>query len=334
MPLTLTVESKALLAVVGLVVGLGVGWLLWSDHLFLSGPYRVLPAEYVYLDVARVDAYLGQLENGLAKSEKQDLSSVRTTSAAVTANQILNIGGSSSTTQAIERTVTPDEGDRFYQLLNQLKNNFSSNFHSIDLAKGPSEVTNQADAVPEGDFVEFEHARLVVPRFALVVPALSFGVQVTFKGERPIARAALAQLAASYPNQVKRYLAAFGTDPRIPLQIAAPGHGLEQFLIPVRVSGLLNSLTLVSGDLKILGKVVLQVAPRAAGSQSGYDFRDSFYYDTFAAAAAKHAVAKTPPDVSRVLQLPRNVTTLKMRVDDASRISGPGMVVVPIAIYR
>jgi len=188
----------------------GLGWWLGTD-VFRGSPDRQLPVELVYLDAARVNAYLGQLERGLAASEKQDLSKTASGNASVTAGGAVSVGGSVSSTESIERTVTPDEGDRFLELLGQVRG--TSHLAQVDLHTDSS-ASDEIQGVSEGDFIEIQNARLVVPRFALAVPALSLA-----GGYGTTSSSDLTTLIATYPSEIQGYLKSFGPNPTFPLTV-------------------------------------------------------------------------------------------------------------------
>jgi hypothetical protein len=295
-----------------------------------SAPGQLLPAEYVYLDVSRVDAYLGQLDNGLSKSEKQALSKSRAGNAGVNLGQAISAGVSGTSGESSERTVTPSEGDRFYQLLKQLKTTFENEPHELDMNKLEG-VTHDARQIPAGDFIEIRHAKLLIPPFALAVPKLSFGDQATVKGAKPVSRQAIARLIAHHPTEVKAYLKRFGSDPRFLLAIKGQAVNDERpltVLIPIRYGDLVDTVSLVGDSLTVVGKVIVQ--PKEQGQQGEVSQPKPAYYDDEAAIAYKSALLHVPTDINKVLELPSNPTKL---VKESISAEEPVMVILPVGIY-
>lgn len=295
-----------------------------KNHLS-SAPGQLLPAEYVYLDVARVDAYLGQLDNGLSKSEKQALSKSRSANATVNISQAISLGASGTNGESSERTVTPSEGDRFYQLLKQLKTTFENEPHKLDMNE-PETLTRDAQQITAGDFIEIRRAKLLVPPFALAVPKLSFGDQSRVKGRKLVSRQAVARLIAHHPSEVRAYLKRFGRDPRFLLAIKGRRVGREKpltVLIPIRYSDLINTVSLVGDSLTVVGKVIVQ--PKEQEQQT-----KPAYYDDEAASTYKSALLHVPRDVNKVLGLPSDPRKL---INESISAEEPVMVVLPVGIY-
>jgi hypothetical protein len=296
-----------------------------------SSPYIALPAEYVYLDSARVDAYLGQLQNGLAKSEQQSVTHVGTKSASVTAGSALSIGGSVTDTQSVERTVTPDEGDRLYQLLEDLHRQFSDRIKPVDL-RSVSDPSGVVESIPEFDFIELRNARLSIPSFALPVPSLSLGVQTVLKGQKPISPTNLATTIADHPGEIQHYLKGFGAGATFPLRVVSTGPGHDGILVPVLLSGLFSSSSLIDGDVTILGIVVRQIHT-GASAPGPYHVEDSKYFDASSAVATERALNKIPRDLAGVLHLPADRAGINNLVNQSEALGTPGTVILPIAIY-
>lgn len=317
---------------VGVLLGCGVaagllGWWL-STNPFGSSAYRPLPVELVYLDAARVDAYLGQLEHGLAASEKQSLSKTGSASATINAGGAVNLGGSVTSTESVERTVTPTEGDRFYDLLDQLHGKFASHFTQVDLP-ADSDASAEVRAIPEGNFVELQNARLVVPRFGLAAPALSLGTQSS-DGVGQIPQSDLTTLIATYPKEIQAYLKGFGQNPTFPLSIES-WRGQDEIRVPVLLTGLLNQPDLIGGDVTILGIVVRQIT--GGRSHEPYEVEDKSYYDPASEVATERALLHAPVQVAKVLKLPKSLRDIETMVNQDGLLLPPATVVLPIAIY-
>lgn len=319
-------QLVSILFTCGVAAGL-VGWWL-NTNPFGSSSYRPVPVELVYLDAARVDAYLGQLEHGLAASEKQSLSKTGAASATINAGGAVNIGASATSTESIERTVSPTEGDRFYDLLDQLHRRFASHFTRIDLP-ADSDASAEVRAIPEGDFVELQNARLVVPRFGLAAPALSLGAQSS-DGVGKIPQSNLTTLIATYPKEIQAYLKGFGQNPTFPLSIES-WRGQDKVQVPVLLTGLLNQPDLIGGDVTVLGVVVRQIT--GGRSHEPYQVEDKSYYDPASEVATERALLHAPVHVAKVLELPRGLADIETMLNQDGLLNPPATVVLPIAIY-
>jgi hypothetical protein len=290
------------------------------------------PNEYLYLDAARVNAYLGQLQNGLPSSVTQGLSDEQATNVTVPVGAV-NLGASDTTTRSTQQTVTPDEGDRLYALIAKLRGPLKRSFYHINLDS--VSASQKISSVSDGDFVELDNARLSSPRFALVVPALAQGYQRYLAGEKLVPSNPLSSAITSYPKQVQAYLRALGPNPTIPLRVVVKGdpQGVDRMLLPTLLHGLLNSSTLISGNVTVLGVVARQIAEQSK-TKSPYEIGDARYFDAAAAIATERAIAHhLSPKVGAALELPHSKNGVAGLVDDAETVQAPGTIIVPIAIF-
>lgn len=137
------------------------------------------PAEFAYLDSARVLAYLGQIEGGLAATQTRTLSAKTTTKASITAKEVAAAEASSDRLRGSSETVTLTEADRFYTLLRILRQDQGGGgafrtLVDIDAAitekNSVDDVRSSLSNVDEGDFVRIRNALLFVPTYAAVLP--------------------------------------------------------------------------------------------------------------------------------------------------------------------
>src|SRR2546423_6936609 len=75
------------------------------------------PAEYLYLDSARVFAYLGQLLGGLSASQTRSSSIEDALTADLKGGSLAELSRSQKRLQSLQEVVTPTAADRFYRLL-------------------------------------------------------------------------------------------------------------------------------------------------------------------------------------------------------------------------
>jgi hypothetical protein len=320
---------------------------VWHHH---SGGRRILPGEYLYLDIDRVDAYLGQLSNGLSASEKRSATSTLTEEAGSTAAAgAVKVGVTAQQSRTTEFTVTPTATDRFYTLLTSLENDFSNKLAVVDpTSQDFDSFLHKAGAPHEGEFIKILNARLQVPTFVLPLPKVAYAARSLVhvkesdgaRFDQPnVSRRELAELISRHPRAVNRYLKPLGADPEIPTVVRAQlrdrPNQLFTFYLPLQYDKLSDAPALVTGNLTIVGKVIRQLRERK-GHPKVDDFRDPVYYDVQAASAYTSAVQQTTAPLRAALHLPAAKADVPAAavVDASVTMAPPGMVVMPIAIYK
>lgn len=249
------------------------------------------PFEYAYLDSARVAAYLGQLDNGLAMSEQRSDQLTQSINASLSAGSVAQIGASEQAQQATQVTVTPTAADHFYTFLATLlqaphavcvvtarepgadqcdpKNCNTSGRNDWlgeinDQGTSPL-IMGEVQCIGVGNFVRITHAQLFVPPFVQALPRAQSAN--AYYGELPSPRTAFTSLTqiAAVRAGLRRYARLVGPDPRVPV-VAAPygsttalGSGAT-FLLPVLYQGLTTEPALLSGDVTIVGKIIYYAA--------------------------------------------------------------------------
>jgi hypothetical protein len=267
-----------------------------SNDLFATPASRDPPAEYLYLDPARVSAYLSQIENGLSPNELLTLS--RTESAEASAGgQVVKIGGTLQSTHSLQATVTPTAASLFYRLKGRLRDKhwlttadvdkpFSKFRESLFGVEGDS----SADGVREGQFVELRNCLLLEPAFA-----------------RVYSRAAALHLRPRTPALP------------LSLQVTSSDGKHVDLLFPVAFSGVANASALFSTRLTVVGKLLRKVSP-------GRRYVDVGSKTAFARVLSKHR------RLFARLRLPRDTFTRQFAA--AVSVRGPGAVILPIAILK
>jgi hypothetical protein len=108
---TLPLASQAVRVLAGVAVAAATAIVLVDffglDPFDNEGRATRLPAEYLYLDDERVDAYLGQLHGGVALSEQRSRSVTRSRQARASASQVVQVGGSVQQQEASSRRCRP-----------------------------------------------------------------------------------------------------------------------------------------------------------------------------------------------------------------------------------
>ena len=351
MSLVSTLLSRRVLSVAaGVVAGAAavaaVWW--WVDD-GETGDLRgrdaaIAPPDYAYLDSARVALYLGQLEGGLAESEKltEELTQNRNATFAASGFQI---GGSAAKSSAVERVVTPSATARFYRLLDSL--DAHGFLRTVDAAAGGKALARSFAGIPEGSFVRLRNCSLQLPayvEFGQAVPARkrisptqAWDAYVAAGGATEAAQTIeAANFAAgriqglvgtgtfSAPERLKRRLAAAAAElarivrqnPRVPAscgEAANPARGALDLLVPIRLGEISPERSLLAGPVTVVGKVVRAV--RASGDA---------YVDNASLALFDEPVATAGLwGIGDADALAADVTVLE-----------PGAVILPIAIYK
>jgi hypothetical protein len=338
----------------GIAAGAAVVALAWwlvgggadSSNRRLQGDPGLAPPEYAYLDNARVLAYLGQIEGGLSGSEKVTEQLTRTRNAGVAASG-LQVGGSSSQQQFVERVVTPTATARFYRLLDLLR--AKGYLETVSYGRGlPDRFLNR---VSEGDFVRINGCRMRLPTYAQMdeligsAPAPLPADVAAYNAVQRSASAEAARVRAqeeAHPGgglstsvvktatgkarrrlvrAAARFASVLGPNPRIAVS-SCTGRRVRRLrgvdlLIPLPLGALNVEPGLLAGHVTVVGKLLHVVRPD-----------DQPYIDTAtlnSLATPITALERTPkfPHVDLTGELDSDVTVLE-----------PGAVILPIAIYK
>lgn len=292
----------------------------------------LVPAEYIYLDNHRVDAYLGQLDNGSADEERRSATLSRRAEAKAHGGQVLEVGGSLQEDQFVERVVTRTAADRVFELRKRLRDDYGR--RALDLAS-PGDRDELAK-LRAGAFVELENARLQVPTYALPLPKLAYARRAYAPEQAPVKRLALTNLLARHADAVNRYLRGLGSDPRIPavVRTAAPPAtqlpgAAEKFTIfvPLRYSKLSDAPGLMAGRVTIFGKVISRVdVLKRSAERGGGRFS---YFDVETELTFGRALRRAPRGVRDALEITRPMDTIRQ----TALAPAPGLVVVPLAVF-
>ena len=306
------------------------------------------PPDYAYLDNARVALYLGQLQGGLAQSEKLSEQLTQGRNAGLSAGGV-SVGGSAGSSASRERVVTPTATTRFYQLLDLLDRD--GYLHRIDASAPPKMLVREFAQVPEGTFVQLRRCRLRIPSY-IQLAQLNYGssgyysASMAYRGigeGQPLTndawgvalvRAGRQKYALPTPPTMQsgeeriartmKHLAAVAKrNPRVPFSTcdgspAAKPRGVD-LLFPVRLGALSSEPTLLSGPVTIVGKLIRSVR------------RDQVYVDQPSLAAfesATRAVDDAASDGEEAFG------ALGGELASDATVLAPGAVILPIAIYK
>ncbi|MEK6274348.1 MAG: hypothetical protein AABM30_03335 [Actinomycetota bacterium] len=331
------------------------------------------PAEYLYLDNARVRSYLGQLVNGLPASEKRTLSESEDLAAEVKASGVgLSSANKTSTSTVID--VSPTVADRFYLLLRLLRKG-KSNFKSedsrkwlffengdsrkwlFDLNLGPKKkhrgvyevaerVYQAACKVHEGDFVRINDAHLSLSPYAAVLPTVTYAT-LNLNGEAaPPTPRVLSPRTRVGRRRVSRYRRLLGKDPRLPFIVRTtplrPRRGQPAgvtFFLPTRYKSLRNEPSLISGTLTIVGKIVYLNLGRSKPRGSRMACQEKVPSSLPRSYVDRMTVATFVPALEEAPNfvfdnLGFRIGTIAQQVTANMTVAAPVMVVIPIAMYQ
>jgi hypothetical protein len=208
-----------------------------SDNLPSSD---VPPLEFIYLDAARVDNYLGQMQGGLSNSEQRSDQVMQAINATLSGSVAGQLAASESSQQATQETVTPTTADRFFLFLRLLREgapsaNASANQTTQDCPDRSGQWLWQltepvkADVVNElnrcvgvGRFIRLTNAQLFLPPYAQVLPNAQSATAL-YGGEPWVRYPFTSPTQSTGPALISSYAREVGQDPRLPFIAAAYG---------------------------------------------------------------------------------------------------------------
>jgi hypothetical protein len=361
------VLAVALVVVSALGVVAFLGHQLWgrdaSDNLQFTPPDK--PAEYLYLDVARVLTYLPQLVGGLPADQREEIS--RTQGIGIDLKATSGAGGSGSVEEkrTLARSLTETAGSRFYQLLDRLTkrkdfHEYYAQARDADRLKEAKPLdANSLNHVREGDFVRISGLELVMPSYASDYDIYKTRTDIV-----------AASSSRSYTRKQRRQLATFlnaaGKRPRLCF-VATVGSGDEKLslLLPAQYALLGAQSELLTGEQTVVGKVIRTLVPNEGSGEEGFSrerytdiatvasFRPAvralpgFVLDLHSRAALdslqqtrkRLGLSKNDPSYrDRLAEYERNALrsrrTLRQALARQTTITAPGLVILPIAIYK
>jgi hypothetical protein len=332
------------------VVGLVWLYLERGDAGALEQDPGIPPPEYAYLDNPRVRVYLGQIEGGLTSSEKRTRSVTDARTGGVAAGGV-ELGGSKSSAQSVEETVTPTDTALFYRLLDRLDD--KGYLHELNASSPPTTFAKALGVVPEGFFVRIAGCKLRVPTYVQMNEIISdsrraisadrawltavYGTdeermatkiaEAEARGDKAMTGLGIYALPPGEEHRLtqaaKKFDAAIGANPPVPLA-SCTGKQLERrqkpdLLFPVALDALTKERSLLAGPVTIVGKLVRQV--RRPGD---------VYVDRKAVAAYSDAVL----ELDEALTNFQGDSSLGGELSADVAVSPPGAVILPVAIYK
>ncbi len=351
------VKARWATFVAGLAIGAAVAVLAgaWLNNSAggLEDDPGIPPPEYLYLDNARVLAYLGQIEGGLSGSERRTRQ-ITSASGGKLAGGGVEATGSREMQEFVERTVTPTATARFYRLLDRLQD--KGYLADVDASGPEQEVAAKLARIREGEFVRIHRCRIRLPRYVQLYQLLHApgGIRRPFQAydtairgtpaENVVRQFAAGQTQASYSTRVarkevrdrvariaKQLVRRAGSNPRLALSCGArpPSQAVRlarthggrggisvDLLLPVGYAALSDEQSLFGSELTVVGKLIRWIP---AGRPP---YVDSKALATFYDALAELEVAdpRGPP--------------LSAYLGEDVAVSPPGAIVLPVAIYK
>ena len=345
-------SAQKILVVVALVVGIVVGIVVAIEMLSDDDGGLALPAsdepplEYIYLDSARVLAYLGQIEQGLATTESRTFTEKRTRSSGIKGADVVEVSSDVERQRASQQVVTQTEADRFFTFLRMLRreeNRRPLGEINVQLTEQNTfaGVRRRLGTLREGDFVRIRGAQLSLPPFAAVYPHVRYLPYYKGGELRTPKRPLYAPMSQDERQDVVAYRRRLGDNPRLPFIVptvaddrgaaGAKVSDVLSFVVPVKYAGLTAESGLLTGTVTIVGKVVFR-DPRLPSEVPEGDPVLPNYVDRQTLASFGQALTNAPRSLLGDLDIPR--TEIASKLSGALTISAPVVLVVPLAIYQ
>jgi hypothetical protein len=319
---------QAAVLVVTLVVALDIFGVLdvFGDDGLEPRSSSKLPGEYLYLDEERVDAYLGQLRGGLSATERQSVSLTEDRSATVGVDPV-QIGASVARKEVTERTVSSQAADRFFELESELESRFADadnpyvRFMDMEAAKNACAEIKRLVNIKEGQIIRITGANLRVPTYALALAKVAHADQFLHDDQDRVPSKRLTRLALESQPGLKRFVDRLGADPLLPFRLKIKQRPQCEVFMPARYLAVKNAPSLLTGPVTIVGKVVRRLTRK-----------EDTYFDVDTAVRYERALEKSGPGVMRTLGL--DELGIRKVVNNSATIRYPGLVLLPLAIYK
>jgi hypothetical protein len=319
---------QAAVLVVTLVVALDIIGVLdvFGDEELEPRSSSKLPGEYLYLDEERVDAYLGQLQGGLSATERQSVSRTEDRNATVGVDPV-QIGASVQRKEVTERTVSSQAADRFFELESELESRFADanspyvRFMQMEAAKNACAEIKRLVNIKEGQILRITGANLRVPTYALALAKVAHADQFLHPQQDPVPSERLTRLALESQPGLKRFVDRLGADPLLPFRLKIRRRPHCEVFMPARYLAVNDAPSLLTGPVTIVGKVVRRLTKK-----------EKTYFDVDTAVRYERALEDSGRGVKRTLGL--HELGVREVVNNSATIRYPGLVLLPLAIYK
>lgn len=311
------------------------------------------PAEFLYLDTARVATYLAQVEGGEVESEKLSRKLTQSLNTKVAVEDVGEIGATQANELAAERTLKPTAASSFFALRTRLVD--------AGVVKGihPEEFEDDVEPLPEGKFVSFTTSSLQSPIYLNAYFAVLHAGTLT----------AIFPNSPAHRKAAENFFEKVGPTARavFALKHFGPSNGgvgtgeaedlaREEFdyLLPVTAPLLSSERSLLKyggGKFTVFGKLVRRFPEPTQGTRK-FAYVDSATQETWEQAlrrAPGELLCRTAPqcaaeirgrggeDVSnaeRVDAIKGNRSEILAALEAQTSILDRGAVILPIAIYK
>lgn len=260
--------SVGVLAVaVAIVLGLVIGGVIHISSGSASAQNRS-PFEYVYLDPARVTAYLGQLDEGDINQETRTNTLKDSAGAKVQVSSLGELNGSISGERVASAVVAFSEADNFFKLEKELKKEHAlepiqltpARIAIARLGEQEESTERKLERLPIGKIVKMEGAFLHVPPYLAAYPSLRYAPLRFHSKNKVLGTARLSTLGetevtAPVPvrRERERFIRRAGRNPRVPFSTKL--HHLT-IVVPARADFITGDPSLLGTHLTVVGKVV------------------------------------------------------------------------------
>jgi len=311
------------------------------------------PAEFLYLDTARVATYLAQVEGGEVESEKLSRKLTQSLNTKIAVKDVGEISATQANELAAERTLKPTAASSFFALQTRLED--ARVVASID----PRRFEKDVELLKEGKFVSFKTSTLLSPIYLNVYLAVLHAGTLAaifphssdhrkaaenfFEKVGPTARAAFALKHLGPPT------GGVASDD-------SQGSEREEFvyLLPVTVPLLSSERSLLKyggGEFTVFGKLVRRF-PETTAHERKFAYVDSATQETWEQAirrAPGELLCRTEPhcaaairgkgkeqlsDAERVDEIKESRREILDALEQQTSIPERGAVILPIAIYK
>jgi hypothetical protein len=307
------------------------------------------PLEYIYLDSARVLAYLGQVEQGLATTETRTFTEKRLGSAGLKGDNVVEVSASVERQRQTQQVVTQTEADRFFTFLRILRR--EGNRRALFDIEAQLTESNNFEALRrrlgelhEGDFIRIRGAYLSLPSFAAVFSHVRYVPYYDAGRLHEPPRPLFAPMSEREREDVIAYRSQLGDNPRLPFIVPtiettrprgpegeAETGAAVTFVVPVRYAGLTTESGLLAGAVTIVGKVAYK-DERLPSEVPKDDPTAGSFVDRQSLASFGHALRQAPASLLNDLKIPK--AQIASHVEDELSIPTPVVLVVPLAIYQ
>jgi hypothetical protein len=286
-----------------------------------------LPGEYLYLDDERVDAYLSQLQGGLSRSERRSTTSTEEQQAQLGSGPVVQVGGKTGQQEVSERTLFTQAADRFFELEGELESRFTHaqdvdlRFMEMEAAENACGEIKRLVNIKEGQILRITGANLRVPTYALALAKVAHADQFRPPSQPPVPSKELARLALESQPGLRRFVKRLGPDPGLPFRLKIMRRPRCEVFMPARYSKVRDAPSLLTGPVTIVGKVVRRLT-----------MKEKHYFDVDTAVRWERALEQSGRGVRRTLGI--DGVGVRRVVNASAAIDWPGLVLLPLAIYK